>query len=154
MNYEWWLKELKEVLIPAAQGEHRINAEKRREWCWAMLELQREGGVGRVRWRRQDIPTNRRHIMAETTIHFKALGRNASYSVNDLGSSERLEFDGVVISESFGEVGPYRGHEWGRSQLLYGAAKRGAEYRVLHEHAEWLLSEALIRAHSFVSECP
>jgi hypothetical protein len=46
MNYEWWLKELKEVLIPAAQGEHRINAEK--EWCWAMLELQREGGVGHM----------------------------------------------------------------------------------------------------------
>lgn len=36
MNYEWWLKELKEVLIPCAKGEYKKAAEE--EWCWTLNE--------------------------------------------------------------------------------------------------------------------
>ena len=40
MNYTWWLKELREVLIPAAQGEYKKAAEE--EYCWTLAAFQRE----------------------------------------------------------------------------------------------------------------
>ena len=39
MNYIWWLRELREVLIPAAQGEYKKAAEE--EYCWTLNEYER-----------------------------------------------------------------------------------------------------------------
>ena len=39
MNCTWWLRELREVLIPAAQGEYKKAAEE--EYCWTLAAFQR-----------------------------------------------------------------------------------------------------------------
>ena len=83
--------------------------------------------------------------MAETKIRFIALGRIVEYTINDIGNHETLEFDGILLEDSSGEVGPYRSGQWAAASLLHGASRASAESRVLQDHATGLLADILRR---------
>ena len=83
--------------------------------------------------------------MAETKIKFIALGRIVEYTINNVGNHETLEFDGILLEDSSGDVGPYRSGQWAGANLLHGASRASAEYRVLQDHAEGLLADILRR---------
>jgi len=83
--------------------------------------------------------------MSDTTIEFKVLGRDVRYTINDLGRSERLEFDGVVLVDSWGGgLGPWDTQEWGVARIFTGAARAAAEHKVLRDYAENLLAGLLV----------
>ena len=83
--------------------------------------------------------------MSDTTINFKVLGRDVVYTINDLGRSERLEFGGVVLVDSWGGgLGPWDTHEWGVARIFSGAARAAAEHKVLRDYAENLLAGLLV----------
>ena len=83
--------------------------------------------------------------MSDTTIEFKVLGRDVRYTINDLGKSERLEFDGVVLVDAWGNgLGPWDTQEWGVARIFTGAARAAAEHKVLRDYAESLLAGLLV----------
>jgi len=83
--------------------------------------------------------------MSDTTIDFKVLGRDVRYTINDLGRSERLIFDGVVLVDSWGGgLGPWDTQEWGVARIFTGAARAAAEHKVLRDYAESLLAGLLV----------
>ena len=83
--------------------------------------------------------------MSDPTIEFKVLGTNVKYTICDKGRSERLEFDNIVLIESFGGgLGPWDTHEWNVACLYSGAARKGAEYKVLRDYAENLLAQQIL----------
>jgi hypothetical protein len=83
--------------------------------------------------------------MSDTVIKFKVLGRDVTYTINDLGKSERLEFGGVLLVDSWGGgMGPWDTHEWGVARIFTGAARAAAEHKVLRDYAEKLLAALLV----------
>ena len=83
--------------------------------------------------------------MSDTTIEFKVLGKHVKYTICDLGRSERLEFDNIVLVECFGGgMGPWDTQEWNVSQIYSGAARKNAEYKVLRDYAENLLAQQIL----------
>jgi hypothetical protein len=83
--------------------------------------------------------------MSDTTIKFKVLGRDVGYTICDLGKSERLTFDGVVLVDSWGGgLGPWDTHEWGVARIFSGAARAAAEHKALRDYAENLLAGLLV----------
>lgn len=79
----------------------------------------------------------------EETIRFTALGCDVRYEINGDGTHEQLWFDDVMLVDSFGEVGPYRSKKWQESLILHGAARSAVWQKLLREHAEYLLADAL-----------
>jgi len=91
--------------------------------------------------------------MSDTTIKFKVLNKNVQYTICDLGKSEKLEFDGVVLVDSWGGgLGPWDTHEWNVAKIFTGAARTAAENKVLRDYAENLLAQQLLSIHDLYSE--